>query len=170
MQRPKKINIRATDGQYYTMMIKPNEDLRLDARLVEFNRLVNALLQKDSAARKRNLYIRTYSVVPIAENCGLIEWVPNMKPMRHILCNLYREVGSAYTPTEARDKAIATKNKKLEVKRDVFVNHFVKDHPPVLRLWFERSFHDPGAWYSARTKYIRTCAVMSMVGFVLGLG
>ncbi|VDK40782.1 unnamed protein product [Cylicostephanus goldi] len=33
-----------------------------------------------------------------------------------------------------------------------------------------RQFLDPSVWYAARLAYSRSCAVMSMIGFVLGLG
>lgn len=36
--------------------------------------------------------------------------------------------------------------------------------------WFRREFVDPSSWHSARSNYSRSAAVMSMIGFVLGLG
>ena len=36
--------------------------------------------------------------------------------------------------------------------------------------WFTRSFPDPQTWHLARLGYTRTTAVMSMVGYLLGLG
>ncbi|VDM78677.1 unnamed protein product [Strongylus vulgaris] len=35
---------------------------------------------------------------------------------------------------------------------------------------FRRQFLDPSVWYAARLAFSRSCAVMSMIGFVLGLG
>ena len=40
----------------------------------------------------------------------------------------------------------------------------------MLGLWFKQTFPDPTQWYYARLAYIRTTAVMSIVGYVLGLG
>jgi phosphatidylinositol kinase/protein kinase (PI-3 family) len=40
--------------------------------------------------------------------------------------------------------------------------------PPVFHEWFIEMFPEPGAWFAARLKYTRSCAVMSMVGMVLG--
>ena len=36
--------------------------------------------------------------------------------------------------------------------------------------WFINSFSDPTAWYASRQLYTRSCAVISMVGYVVGLG
>ncbi len=43
------------------------------------------------------LGIRTYAVVPLNEECGLIEWVPNTAGLRPILTNLYASAGIAPT-------------------------------------------------------------------------
>ena len=43
-------------------------------------------------------------------------------------------------------------------------------HPPVFSEWFSRTFPDPQTWHLARLGYTRTTAVMSMVGYLLGLG
>ena len=40
--------------------------------------------------------------------------------------------------------------------------------PPVFHEWFVEMFPEPGTWFTARLKYTRSCAVMSMVGMVLG--
>lgn len=36
--------------------------------------------------------------------------------------------------------------------------------------WFKERFTTPHNWYQARSSYIRTAAVMSIVGYILGLG
>jgi serine/threonine-protein kinase ATR len=75
LQRPRKITIQGTDGQQYHFLCKPKDDLRKDARLMEFNSIVNKLLMKDPESRRRQLRIRTYAVVPLNEECGILEWV-----------------------------------------------------------------------------------------------
>lgn len=40
----------------------------------------------------------------------------------------------------------------------------------MLNEWFRERFMAPHNWHQARSSYIRTCAVMSMVGYILGLG
>ena len=42
--------------------------------------------------------------------------------------------------------------------------------PSVFSEWFLSTFPDPQDWFSARLSYVRTTAVMSMVGFIVGLG
>lgn len=74
-------------------MLKPKDDLRKDFRLMEFNDIVNQLLTREPEARQRRLNIRLYSVAPLNEECGLIEWVPNLVGLRQVLCTLYKQRG-----------------------------------------------------------------------------
>lgn len=77
-------------------MLKPKDDLRRDFRLMEFNDIVNHLLTREGEARQRRLNIRLYSVAPLNEECGLIEWVPNLIGLRHILIALYKQRGNKF--------------------------------------------------------------------------
>ncbi|KAJ1678339.1 hypothetical protein EV182_004255 [Spiromyces aspiralis] len=91
--RPKRITIVGSDGREYSFLCKPKDDLRKDSRLMEFNSMINQFLKTDLESRKRGLHIRTYSVVPLNEECGLIEWVNYTVGIRRVLVKLYREKG-----------------------------------------------------------------------------
>lgn len=118
LQKPRKITVRGSDGQSYGFLCKPKDDLRKDARLMEFNSMIIKLLKKDSDARSRKLSqsfrascargpstiltgqscpkdIRTYSVVPLNEECGLIEWVPHVVVLRGVLSKRYASMNIA---------------------------------------------------------------------------
>ncbi|XP_018056134.1 PREDICTED: serine/threonine-protein kinase ATR [Atta colombica] len=169
LQRPRRIALRGSDGKEYLFMCKPKDDLRRDFRLMEFNDIVNKYLQNDPESRQRRLYIRTYSVVPLNEECGLIEWVPNLVGLRPTIMNLYRERGIAPTNKELKTMICALRD-PLEKKRQMFLEKLLPRHPPIFGDWFRITFPDSYGWYEARTAYIRTTAVMSMVGYILGLG
>ena len=55
MQKPRKITVRGTDGVQYPFLVKPKDDLRKDARLMEFNGIINKLLKKDAESSRRQL-------------------------------------------------------------------------------------------------------------------
>ena len=42
---------------------------------MEFNGMINRLLQNDPAGRARKLRLRTYAVICLDEECGVLEWV-----------------------------------------------------------------------------------------------
>jgi hypothetical protein len=41
--------------------------------------------QSDAESRRRKLRLRTYAVLPMTEECGIIEWVPNTTGFRHLV-------------------------------------------------------------------------------------
>uniref|UniRef100_A0A671W862 Serine/threonine-protein kinase ATR n=1 Tax=Sparus aurata TaxID=8175 RepID=A0A671W862_SPAAU len=169
LQKPKKISLKGSDGRSYTMMCKPKDDLRKDCRLMEFNCLINKCLRKDAESRRRELHIRTYAVIPLNEECGIIEWVNNTAGLRHILTKLYKERGIYLSGKELR-KLILPKSAPFEEKLRIHKEVLCARHIPVFHEWFLRTFPDPTSWYSSRSAYCRSTAVMSMVGYILGLG
>ncbi len=52
---------------------------------------------------------------------------------------------------------------------DLFAKKVLPNYPPVFHEWFIETFPEPTAWLASRLTYGRTAAVMSMVGFILGL-
>lgn len=62
--KPKKFTIWGDDGKSYIFLAKPDDDLRKDARLMDFNAIINKLLKANGDARKRSLseYHHTNSI------------------------------------------------------------------------------------------------------------
>lgn len=119
LQKPKKISLRGSDGKLYVFLCKPQDDLRKDFRLMEFNQLINRYLVRDPDSRKRNLHIRTYGVIPLNEECGLIEWIPNLVGLRPLLTRIMREKNFGISIAELRKKIPQLKD-TLSRKRDIF--------------------------------------------------
>ncbi|GLC49196.1 hypothetical protein PLESTB_000192700 [Pleodorina starrii] len=75
--RPKRVALLGSDGRSYAYLLKGREDLRMDERLMQVLRAINAMLQADPAAAARGLSsVRCYSVTPLGPRAGLIQWVP----------------------------------------------------------------------------------------------
>lgn len=169
LQKPRKVVIHASDGHKYPFLCKPRDDLRKDARLMEFDSMINKLLQSNSESRRRRLYIRTYAVIILNEECGLIEWVPNTIAYRQILTKHYAALDIPMYTSDLKtllDEARANPKNAAQI----FDTKVVSRYPPVFHAWFLETFPEPSAWFKARSAYARTAAVMSIVGFVLGLG
>ena len=169
LQKPKKITLVGSNGQNYDVLMKPKDDLRKDFRLMEFNNVIKELLYEDTDARQRRLHIRTYAVYPLNDECGLIEWVQNVTPYRNIVMRYYKQLGKGISMKELK-KRYPQKRESLEKKKQFFESVLLPNHPLVFGNWFRERFPNPHDWYQARCGYIKTLAVMSMVGYILGLG
>uniref|UniRef100_T1JZU2 Serine/threonine-protein kinase ATR n=2 Tax=Tetranychus urticae TaxID=32264 RepID=T1JZU2_TETUR len=173
--RPKKVVINCSDGKKYSVMCKPKDDLRKDARTMELNNLINRLLKRDPETRKRGLHIRTYTVVPLDNDCGLIEWVKNLQSLRESIqiAKAFRYPNQVY-PDNKEILQIIPMDFTKKASADEIVKRFAiivqKHSPTVLGEWFIQTFPDPTSWYMARLAFTRSAAVMSIVGYIIGLG
>ncbi|KAI9757305.1 MAG: hypothetical protein M4579_003516 [Chaenotheca gracillima] len=168
LQRPRKLSVRGSDGKMYGLLCKPKDDLRKDQRLMEFNSTINRSLKKDAESSKRQLYIKTYAVTPLNEECGLIEWIDNLKTLRDILLKLYKSRG--ISPHYGEIRLLLEEASSNPSKISIFTDKILQSFPPLFHEWFVELFPEPSAWFNARLRYTRSCAVMSMVGMTLGLG
>lgn len=75
-----------------------------------------------------------------------------------------------YLTSKGLRKFILPKTAWFEEKLKVHKVLLCARHPPVFYEWFLRTFPDPTTWYSSRSAYCLSTAVMSVVGYILGLG
>ncbi|KAI3960459.1 hypothetical protein MKW98_002958, partial [Papaver atlanticum] len=82
-----------SDGVERPFLCKPKDDLKRDARMMEFVSVINHLLAKYPESRQRKLCIRTFTLIPLTEDCGITEWVPHTRGLRHILEDIHTADG-----------------------------------------------------------------------------
>ncbi|KAK7390797.1 hypothetical protein VNO78_18880 [Psophocarpus tetragonolobus] len=171
LQRPKKIILLGSDGLEHPFLCKPKDDLRKDARMMEFNAMINQLLSKYPESRRRKLYIRTFAVIPLTEDCGMVEWVPHTRGLRHILQDIYITCGKFdKQKTNPQIKQIYDQCQGKIPEDEMLKNKILPMFPPIFHKWFLTTFSEPAAWFRARVAYAHTTAVWSMVGHIVGLG
>ncbi|KAL1494336.1 hypothetical protein ABEB36_009951 [Hypothenemus hampei] len=171
-QRPRKLIIRGSNGKDYMFLLKGHEDLRQDERVMQLFGLVNTLLQKDPDTFRRNLTIQRYVVIPLSTKSGLIGWVPHCDTL-HTLIRDYRDKKKILLNIEHRIMLrMAPDYDHLTVmqKVEVFEHALEHTHGDDLArlLWLKSPSSE--VWFERRTNYTRSLAVMSMVGYILGLG
>ncbi|ODV92186.1 hypothetical protein CANCADRAFT_23151 [Tortispora caseinolytica NRRL Y-17796] len=166
LQKPRRITFIGTDGKEYSFLCKPKDDLRKDARLMEVTDTMNRIFKNQAEANLRQLHIRSYRVTVLNEECGLIEWVPNMNTLRSLIETLYIKKGQRIDYSYLRE--VFKKNSPDAPDR--FKNEILTKYKPVFHEWFFEVFPEPSIWIEAKSNFARTYAVMCMVGFILGLG
>ncbi|KAF2398484.1 hypothetical protein EJ06DRAFT_583742 [Trichodelitschia bisporula] len=171
-QRPRKLVLKGSDGINYQYLLKGHEDIRQDERVMQLFGLCNTLLNNDIECRKRHLNIQRYSAIPLSTQSGLLRWIPNSDTL-HILIREYRDSRKILLNIEHRimlqmapDYDSLTLMQKVEVFGYALDNTTGQDLYRV--LWLKSKSSE--AWLGRRTNYTRSLAVMSMVGYILGLG
>lgn len=131
---------------------------------------VSTLLQKSHVTRQRQLTVRTYTVLPLTNAAGIIEFVPNTLPLHDFLLPAHQK----YRPKDwafakCRNDILAvqklSRDERIEAYQSATANF-----QPVMRYFFMHRFNGPDEWFSSRLAYTRTTAAISILGHVLGLG
>lgn len=168
-EKPKKIEIMGNDGQTYNFLLKCDKfgDLRKEQRFIDFAVLCNKMLENDAEARKRNLRLRTYAIVPLSRNTGLIEWIQNTNTLKNI-------VGDYWKKNNIKGEMGDIKKKATELKQGethtLIWGTLKQDIKPVLGNWLGDHFPSPEIWYEAKMNFIKSTAIWSMIGYIIGLG
>mmetsp|Transcript_26418 Transcript_26418/g.39200 ORF Transcript_26418/g.39200 Transcript_26418/m.39200 type:complete len:2632 (+) Transcript_26418:19-7914(+) len=171
-QRPRRMTIVGTDGLEYRFLLKGHEDLRQDERVMQLFGLINVCLDNDRWTRSRGLNIVRYSVLPLSNNSGVIGWVENCDTL-NALVKQYREARDVKMNVEHKltmTKAPCYEKLTVQQKVDVFCQ--VRDETTgqdlAKMLWLKSKTSD--VWVERRSNYTKSLAVMSIVGYILGLG
>ncbi|ODV93192.1 hypothetical protein PACTADRAFT_82550 [Pachysolen tannophilus NRRL Y-2460] len=166
---PKIVVFKLTNGEIHKMLLKAgSDDLRQDAIMEQVFEKVNNLFLKDKETRSRNLAIRTYKVIPLGPQAGVIEFVRNSLPLNDILKPLHEKYDSL-TSDEARSlmKKVQKSSPKERLRTYTKITEQIK---PVMRLFFYNNFINPDLWFESRVTYTHGISTTSMVGYILGLG
>lgn len=187
-QLPRKLYMRSDQGKF-TFLLKGNEDLRQDERVMQLIALTNMLLSHNSEAFERQLFIQPYSVIPLSPNSGLLAWLSNTETIMQLISSSRSKIKGNRTsdnelaammgldPKTLRqthldfDKLMQKYNvlpmeRKLAQYRDALAQ---SDGMDLKNLLWRRS-SSTQTWISRRTCFARSIATTSMIGYVIGLG
>ena len=170
--RPRKLSMIGSNGKTYTFLLKGNEDLRLDERAMQLFGLVNSLLAHSQKTAQQNLSIQRYSVIPLSPHSGLSGWRPHSDTLR-LLIKEHRERNKVTPTLETKlcqKFCFCYEKLPLMMKIEVFEEVLnITTGEDLALILYQRS---PSAevWFERRKNYILSHAVMSMVGYILGLG
>jgi len=121
-QRHKKLNFPGKSGNlpqpsdagemHFLVKQEAKGDLRKDARVQDLNNVINRLLAGSSrvngnlARQRRRLHLRTFSVICLSEETGILEWVPNTDSFRNLVTKAYNPQAAPHS-VRRRGKRIA---------------------------------------------------------------
>lgn len=85
LRKPRKITFLGTDERQYNFLAKGGEDLRTDQRVEQLFGVANEAFAQSTQTRTRGMKIRTFSVVPMTSQIGLVEWVSDTLPIKSMV-------------------------------------------------------------------------------------
>ena len=160
------MRVLAHDSQFKS----GNDDLRQDSIMEQVFEQVSNLLKTHRGARQRKLSIRTYKVLPLTTQTGIIEFVSNTVPLNDFLIPAH----ARHFPNDMKwstcRKDIADVQTKSTEHRIRSFRRVCEKFRPVLRFFFMERFENPDEWFEKRLAYTRSTAAISILGYILGLG
>ncbi|XP_035229827.1 serine/threonine-protein kinase SMG1-like, partial [Stegodyphus dumicola] len=196
--KPKKLAFIGSDGQRYTYLFKGLEDLHLDERIMQFLSIVNNMFSRSKRHGKEVYYARHYSVTPLGPRSGLIQWVDGATPLFGLYKrwqqreansaavkgqNSSGNVGVVLRPSEIyynkltpllKEKNLNCLDNRKEWPLSVLLevlNQLMEETPNNLlakELWCSCS--SALEWWNVTQTYNHSTAVMSIIGYIIGLG
>lgn len=88
-QCPKRITVKTSSGSQCHYLIKKDNDIRKDMRMMEFGSFINRLLNRDKRSRQKALSLKTYAVICLDQMFGMIEWVERTSTIGEIVSNIW---------------------------------------------------------------------------------
>ncbi|CAD0201065.1 unnamed protein product [Chrysodeixis includens] len=192
--RPKKLVFYGSDGKAYTYLFKGLEDLHLDERIMQLLSITNTMMARDSENNDNQTYrARHYSVIPLGPRSGLISWVDNVTPLfalykrwqnreAAILSAKTNKTVNVLRPSELfydklnpllKEAGVSTEFRKewpMSILKQVLQE--LSAETPRDLLWRELwcSSVSPEQWWQMTRRYSYSVAVMSTIGYIIGLG
>ncbi|KAJ1529376.1 hypothetical protein ONE63_006163 [Megalurothrips usitatus] len=190
--KPKKLMFSGSDGRCYNYLFKGLEDLHLDERIMQLLNIANTMLR--TPGMENTYRARHYSVIPLGPRSGLISWVDNVTPLFGLYKRwqqreaLAQAAKNGLTPVPVKrpselfylkltprlkEKGVALENRKewpVSILREVLQELMAETPSQLLakELWCHSA--NAGAWYKTLQTYSHSVAVMSVIGYIIGLG
>eukprot|EP00698_Gefionella_okellyi_P020660 TRINITY_DN6517_c0_g2_i1.p1 TRINITY_DN6517_c0_g2~~TRINITY_DN6517_c0_g2_i1.p1 ORF type:complete len:3836 (-),score=923.59 TRINITY_DN6517_c0_g2_i1:17-10561(-) len=190
LRKPIKITILASDERAHPFLVKAGEDLRLDQRIQQLFGAMNAIFATDAACTQRNLMLRTYQVVPLTKEVGILEWVDNTEPLKSVIMreanrperNLknmqettagiydkYIKEASTSDNTTTRYAQVITQYSADKVRKQM-EELYQKVPGDLLRSGVLSLAASPEAYIAVRSRFASSLATLSIAGYIVGLG
>ncbi|EAY06542.1 PIKK family atypical protein kinase [Trichomonas vaginalis G3] len=172
-QHPRTAWMSDAQGNRWKFLLKGNEDLRLDQRIIQFFMLINSMLRSSRATSDLGVSIVEYSIVPFAPNAGFISWVTGADTFQQLVSEYRQNRGSGRNAeNEVTNTLVGPLFNSLNaLQRYEIFNHVAEatNANEIREMLWLRS---PGAssWIQRSNCFTVSTALMSMAGYVIGLG
>ncbi|KAI7941246.1 hypothetical protein MJO29_013320 [Puccinia striiformis f. sp. tritici] len=166
---PKITTCLGSNGVHYRQLFKGGDDARQDAVMEQVFELVNNVLERDPECQKRRLKFKTYIVIPLSPDTGLIEFVKNTSSLMDILKPTHAKYNEPEDWTSDRLWKWLAIDGTAE-QRIAKYRQAIAHCRPAMRFWFLETQKSPQKWYEMRLNFTRSAATTSIVGHILGLG
>lgn len=165
LQRPIKLWFQCSNGQKLPLLLKFNDEIRKDNRVLDlmshFSHLKKGVSFKD--------ILKVYSALPLSDSSGLIEWIDGIQTIRQITNTYSKRFKRELDMTKTKNTLQAGQEGLIKLIAAYFT-FLICRYPPVLHIYFYETFLTSNEWLLAKHKFASSSAGLSVIGYYLGLG
>ena len=172
-QRPRMIIINGDDGSRNRSLLKGHEDLRLDQRIMQFFNLINQHIK--DRWKNSNLHVFRYQITPLTKKLGLIQFVDGADTLSSLVSEFRRENNRdiyqertviAENIKSSIDNLMPIQRLEFLIDTDAQTQENKNDLREILWLKSRTSLE----WVSTHIMFAQSTALMSIIGYIIGLG
>ena len=172
-QHPRLLYMTDIEGVRWKFLLKGNEDLRLDQRIMQFFGLINVLLTSNKLTSALHVTISKYAIIPFAPNAGLISWVTGADTLHQLVTDFRKANGiPTWVENEMYSAFVGDGFDYLNSLQKHEVWDLIAPKCPATEfrdiIW-ERT-KDAVSWLRYIDSFVLSTALMSMAGYIVGLG
>ena len=110
--------------------------------MMQFNGVVNRLLIEDDEGRKRQLKLRTFSVICLNEECGVLEWVGKTQGLRPLVMKAHSFWPDIYPPPNFQEIRKAFEPMQKKYSHDIprlthwYISEILTKVKPCFHRWY----------------------------------
>lgn len=164
---PRFVSLVGSDGKNYNFLLKGSCDVRVDFRIMQFFKLANSLLSRNKLTH--DLTIIEYSIIPFAPDAGVISWVENADSLHEIITE-FKEERAIESQTIVNYCGHGPSG--LNCLQLYELHEQIRENTNAMEiaryLWLKT--RNATIWLRNSDRYAKSLALMSMCGYIIGLG
>ena len=163
---PRLLTIIGDDGINHHFLLK-GTDIRIDYRIMQFLLLLNSFLSKNRITS--SLSVTQYSIIPLTKSAGLISWVDNSDSLEYII--------KKFSENRIKEKEIIKSSFKPCTRQmnsfqlyEIFDTIAKQTEADELDQYIWLTASTSSIWLKNNNNFACSSALMSIAGYIIGLG
>eukprot|EP00752_Nemacystus_decipiens_P003549 g3275.t1 len=176
LRLPKRLIMHGDDERDHVFLVKGGEDLRVDQRVEQLFEVMNAVIETSASCRRARLSNKTYKVIPVTPDIGLIEWVQNTRALKSVIeeglgrCLHELQAPQLFTNFVQGNYHSMFKHKGRTEVENLFKACCATVPTDALRRHLLAMAPSPEAFLTCRGGFARSLATLNACSYVLGIG
>lgn len=174
LRKPVKMSMLLNNGERTSVLVKGGEDLRTDQRVMQLLKVMDDNLR----STLRDASLRTYDVIPLTNNLGIIAWLPHTTTIKAVLFEedagkqVALKVRQEYEAWIGRFKSYTKMYQRCSLDDVILQNKKIATQISETRLKtvLINLSRSPDSFVLLRKKFVSTYISMCLCHWILGVG